>query len=128
MTERPPQKQWQWNHGTALAAVDSMTRVAKNAGYLLGWYGSTTTGWGRDLDLLAVPWRPDADPRDLVRRLHMELLLSHVGPIYYGAMGTMTFSLVTPEGRPVDLQVREVPQHYREMVQLSARYPLTEPL
>lgn len=51
----------------ALVRYRLLLPVAERSGYLLSIYGSVLTGQGRDLDLIAVPFRERVSPDTLVR-------------------------------------------------------------
>lgn len=83
--------------------------LARNSGYILTWYGSTTWGVGRDLDLIAVPKVRSAQYEGLIQSFHRFLNWQQEGTFYRGAMGTLAATLRTQQGRIVDLQIREIP-------------------
>lgn len=98
-----------WTLDAARQAWGMLDPIAHRAGYTLAIYGSVLRGRGNDLDLLAVPWRPDTDPVDLRDRLveHLALNPTALEGRYEGLMGTQCFVLQLKNGRVIDLQVRE---------------------
>lgn len=84
-----------------------LNATAHHAGYMVALYGSVlTNGRGRDIDLLAVPWRYGASEQLLLDAFRA-LGCIECGSRYHGAMGTASTLLRTPDGLLVDLQVRE---------------------
>jgi hypothetical protein len=94
---------WTLQEGAALTA--DMALTAKREGFLLSLYGSTLRGRGRDLDLIAVPWRTGADPRRLVDSLAAELggRIEDRGP---GIFAAESAAIVIGD-RVIDIQVRD---------------------
>jgi hypothetical protein len=95
----------------ALAFVRGFTRLASSHGYMLAIYGSTVLSEaGRDVDVIAVPWRPHASPSAFVAALLSDGGFVQIGEVYRGAMETYSVNLVRRhEKHPViDLQIREV--------------------
>ena len=94
--------EWTLTEGATLVAA--LSSWARSRGYLLALYGSTLSGRGRDLDLLAVPWRSGVDARALVDDLAARL----GGTIFERGPGLMAEdSAVIQVGRRfVDIQVR----------------------
>lgn len=90
-----------WTLAQATEFVREHEPWFRREGWLLSIYGSVLSGAGRDLDLIAVNWRPDATPPS-----HMALQLGM--PIQEpetSLMGARCF-LVGCGGRLVDLQFR----------------------
>ncbi len=79
-----------------------LSGVFHGAGYLLAIYGSVVAdGCGKDIDFIAVPWRPSPTPPDL--------LVTSMGfefEPYYGIMNTCAV-LLHINGFVVDVQFRE---------------------
>lgn len=92
----------------ACRIVAELAPVAEMTGYILALYGSTVrVGRGKDIDLIAVPWRHAARPDDLVSAIAARGF-THVGKPHHGLMGTHAQVLVeNATGLMVDLQVRE---------------------
>src|SRR5690349_1434750 len=94
----------------AVHFVTAFSEKAKAAGYMLAVYGSVVTRQcGRDIDILAVPWRP-ADHRTLLNALVGAGCAESSG-LYYGLMETCSVALLHRIGENsvlVDLQIREV--------------------
>ena len=76
----------------ALEVIREVYPTLKRAGFLVGLYGSLLlSDEGKDIDLMAEPWRPDASPAWAVG-----LLLADGwkrGDEYEGAMGTHSVQL-----------------------------------
>ena len=75
-------------------------------GWILCLYGSVLSGRGRDIDLLAVPWRPMADVEAACRSLMNRQKATQVGLEYRGLMGTRSFLFLTEDGLILDVQFR----------------------
>lgn len=95
--------------------IAMMTPLANSYGYMLALYGSTlTNGRGRDIDVMAVPWRPVAAPAEALVAALCALGFEQVQPAYRGQMRTYAVMLIERStGLLVDLQVREVPDGLR---------------
>lgn len=96
----------------AQRVIALLSPVAHGQGYMLALYGSVLTrGYGRDIDVIAVPWRPGAaSPEELIRVLCTQGFESpEVGR--RGAMSTYATVIIEKQtGLPIDLQIREVPR------------------
>ena len=75
-------------------------------GWLLCIYGSVLGGKGRDVDLIAVPWRPMADVEVAKRSLVDRLQAEQFGGKYRGCMGTRSFLFMLKDDVAIDLQFR----------------------
>jgi hypothetical protein len=96
-----------WTLDDAKQCWAVLDRVAHQAGYLLAIYGSVLRGWGTDLDLLAVPWRPSAsDPETLLELMAAAVEGTPDGPTYEGSMDTRAVVIQLRNGRLIDVQVR----------------------
>lgn len=90
--------------------IARLTPFAHSHGFMLALYGSTlTAGRGRDIDVMAVPWRDfPSSPECLVHSL-CALGFEQVQQAHRGQMRTHAVLLVEQAtGLCVDLQVREV--------------------
>ena len=108
-----------------LAEYRTLVPLAKSCGFLLSVYGSTLTGANpRDLDLIAVAWRPEAVPG---------LLFVAFGEAGWtiqnqevSAMGAVCAQF-TKDGLIADLQVRLTDQRWIDHRAIdAARAPATE--
>lgn len=95
----------------ALHFIRAMSEPANGLGYVLAPYGSTVlNGRGRDIDIIAVPWRDPCDFGALIRMI-CERGYKEASDRYFGMMGTCAVLLQDLCGGPViDLQIREVPR------------------
>lgn len=74
-------------------------------GYLLAVYGSSVeeSGRGRDLDMIAIPWRPTPVPPQSVMD-HYKAVMIEEGEPYYGLMKTEARLYRMASGHLVDIQ------------------------
>jgi hypothetical protein len=97
-----------WTLLDASVLYQKLEKEYRGCGYLLAMYGSVPQrGGGRDLDLLAVPWRPDVTPPDLMEPFLSSLGLKPKSEIYVGSMYTWCRFYSLSDGRVIDLQYRK---------------------
>jgi hypothetical protein len=98
------EKRMNWTLAEAAAFVAELSQWAKAEGYLLAIYGSVLAGNGRDLDLIAVPWRIGTTGAlfvdALAARVHGQILEQGPGLL---AQDSATIRI---GARIVDIQVR----------------------
>lgn len=98
-----------WTLSGALVFYQAVVEPAHASGWLLSLYGSVVAspdGAGQDLDLIACPWRSDADETGLI-----VALITAAGPIeiadrYHGILGTVGIGGMLQDGRLLDIQIR----------------------
>jgi hypothetical protein len=95
-----------WTLDRALSFFRSITQPFQKAGWLVSLYGSVLIqGHGRDLDLIAVPWRPDANVMeavDIIRNLYGATIEDDKE----GIMGRSAIALKLMDESVVDIQFR----------------------
>ena len=96
-----------------LRMMHRLKDVAYIHGFMLALYGSITThpgSRGRDVDMLAVPWRPvDIGNADSFAQQAVCLGFALGAGPNFGSMGTVSYALVeATTGKMLDLQFREV--------------------
>jgi hypothetical protein len=114
-----------WKLSDALETYRRMISPFHNAGYLLLVYGSILNGQdvARDLDLMAVPWRPSPTPPKLVfddtcSRFHLS---PAVGPPYVGLMKSWSHTASDIDGRIIDFQFRKSDVSLEQSYEFSMR-------
>ena len=96
-----------------LRMMHRLKDVAYIHGFMLALYGSITVHpgcRGRDVDVLAVPWRPvDIGNADSFAQQAVNLGFALIEGPNFGSMGTVSYALVEAStGKVLDLQFREV--------------------
>lgn len=103
-TEKPSAKTW--NLSEALGMYRKLSGVFYQTGYTLVLYGSAVSRHGpaNDLDLMAIPWRPNANPPAWVfDQVCAQFKLSpDVGKPYLGVMRTWSKTAKDRQGRVLD--------------------------
>jgi hypothetical protein len=92
-------------------------RDFRHNGYILGLYGSLAVSHrGNDIDLVAFPWRVNADWKTSLKSMESKMRMRFREP-YIGAMNTLSFSGELENGMVVDLVFRET-RYSPEMTKL----------
>lgn len=96
----------------ACRIIGRISHIAHANGYMLALYGSTLTyGRGRDIDVIAVPWRFGATAACLFLQIETCGFTRANAKTYEGLMQTQALQLVENDtGLVLDLQVREAVQ------------------
>lgn len=95
--------------GQAQGILSRLAPSLKAVGYLTALYGSVLErGWGRDMDLLLVPFTPHARPDSAFRTIRNQWRPTEETEVGHGLMGTYTVQFVK-DGLVMDVQVRETP-------------------
>lgn len=115
-----------WVLVDAIRAFDMLRPLFQYQGWLLAMYGSVLSGIRpypptaaalqldlqtprKDLDLMAVPFVPQAlPPNSVVTMLVRDMCYERQADPYYGIMDTEAIWLSTPGNQLIDLQFREV--------------------
>lgn len=115
-----------WNLSDALVIYREMRDVLHSKGYLLVIYGSILSdsfNRPRDLDLMAIPWRPSPIPPrcafDDVCGIFR--LTPDVGAPYIGLMKTWSKTARDIHGRVYDFQFRKAESTLEESFAFSMR-------
>jgi hypothetical protein len=89
--------------------IREVSTAAHDAGYILALYGSVVINHvGSDVDVFAVPWRPDADYKRLIHGCRA-VGYEQLGSLYFGLMRTCSAPFSRSVSAPIiDLQIREV--------------------
>jgi hypothetical protein len=100
-----PEFRYPWRLHEAAAIAAGLRFDCQRSGWLLAIYGSVLSGGGRDLDLMAVPWRPNpCPPHMMLEMMARALNAERLGDIYTGLMGTRSQLLRMNNGLLIDIQ------------------------
>jgi len=96
-----------WDRGGAAFVFTMLTPVAREAGYIVGLYGSLLSqSHGRDLDIVAWPWRVgEVGREELLDRLCRALGSVTAEPDYAGLRGVVARTTKLPDGRTIEIAV-----------------------
>lgn len=117
-----------WLKADVMIAFPLAVDAADRAGFLLALYGSALSrpvmcgqGLARDMDLIAVPKRPEAEWSVLIGRFAIECGWREVAEPQVSLLGAVCVQMLTPLNTLVDLQVRGVP--LRSLSPDGVRFP-----